>query len=111
MADQEPIPREGWNGGPNGRGTMDVIWTCVGVLLLASYALVRLNPTRMRDSDFKLFLRKVKWAALALFAPEFITQVAWTQWSVVRKIVPETPEKSWVQAWYYYMVRIFFRLQ
>jgi hypothetical protein len=98
-----PIETAGYTPGPDTRGTLDILWTCLGVLFLCSWSILRLNIPRSTDSDWHIFWRKIKWMLVGLLAPEFLTSIALYQFYNVYKLRQYVPEKSFTQAWYYYM--------
>ncbi|KAL8380912.1 hypothetical protein RB595_005281 [Gaeumannomyces hyphopodioides] len=83
----------GWTSSPTQRGTMQIIWSCLAVLFICSYKCIHLNipsrdetesgwhsyrnvpywPKRARRG---MLLRKLKWMALILIAPDLGVGVA-----------------------------------
>ncbi len=65
-----------WQPNPEGRGTFDILSSCVITLLLCVWTAVHLNiPPRVSFREQSL--RKVGWLVLALLAPEVVAYTAW----------------------------------
>src|SRR4051794_20806646 len=68
--------------GPNVRGTLDIVWSCLAIILLCTWSIQHLNvpvqvTTKNRSQSVLRFLylpaQKAKWMLLTAFAPEVIT--------------------------------------
>ncbi len=84
----------GWVSQPNQRGTIDIIWSCVITLGICVWAMLHLNVPAKTDSQFTLFLRRVRWMTLAILAPELVMLFACGQWASARRSVTEMRELS-----------------
>lgn len=62
----------GWVAGPGDRGTWDILYSCLFTLLLCVYTAIHLNVPPPDDIKFSFWLRKTKWVAIAVFAPELV---------------------------------------
>ncbi|CAG8013736.1 unnamed protein product [Penicillium olsonii] len=72
---------------PNTRGTLDILWPCLSLLILCTWSILRLNvPTKSAPGITKsqwyrreifLFMEKLQWMIISLFAPEIILGQAW----------------------------------
>ncbi|KAF2006019.1 hypothetical protein P154DRAFT_423706 [Amniculicola lignicola CBS 123094] len=61
-SDHDHVP---WQSGPQTRGTLNIIWSCLAVIIMSTYTVLHLNvPSVTR--------RKLKWMILAFLFPEFI---------------------------------------
>jgi hypothetical protein len=71
----------------NVRGTLDIVWSCLNILLLCTWSILHLNvPIEIQGApkghlasikvDIYLAWRKVKWMAFVLFAPEMLLGVS-----------------------------------
>ncbi|KAF1981853.1 hypothetical protein K402DRAFT_218482 [Aulographum hederae CBS 113979] len=67
--------------GPNTRGTLDILWSCLSVLFLCTWSVLHLNvPVQSVPSGWKqkcakslyLFTRKLLWVLLAIMFPEIV---------------------------------------
>lgn len=79
----------GWISQPNGRGTVDIIWSCLFTIFLCSWSVLCLNVPAPKDNKWTLFRRKCYLAALGIVGPEFTLQVALGQWVSARRSVAE----------------------
>jgi len=69
-----------WVSGPSGRGTWSLLYSCLFTLLLCVYTAIHLNIPLPDESIFKFWLRKTKWVAIAILAPEIIVYISIEQW-------------------------------
>ena len=72
--------RQGWTPQPDGRGTLDIIWSCAFTMFLCSWSILCLNLPGPHDTPFQIFRRKLYVTALGFLGPEFIFQIALGQW-------------------------------
>lgn len=80
-------PRQGWTSSPDGRGMLDILWSCAFTTFLCSWTVLTLNVHAKGTSPWKLLRRKLKWMGPTLFGPEFLFTVARAQWSIARTAV------------------------
>ncbi|KAF8252558.1 hypothetical protein K440DRAFT_657783 [Wilcoxina mikolae CBS 423.85] len=73
------IPAPSWVPEPQYRGTWGIIYSCTLTLILTVYKSLHLNVPAHLDS-YRYYLRGIKWAAIALVAPEFVLNYAFVQW-------------------------------
>jgi|ERR1700733_14498236 hypothetical protein len=69
-----------WVGSPGGRGTWDLLYSCGFTILLCVYTAIHLNIPSPDDTKFTFWLRKTKWVAIAILAPEVVVYTAFEQW-------------------------------
>lgn len=106
--------------GPDTRGTLDILWSSLSILLLCTWSIQHLNvplqflPTSRRDRACKqrwwrfhlpehqemnrrlyLFFRKIKWLAINMMVPELILALALSDLVTARKYLPEC--ERWAQ--------------
>lgn len=77
----------GWTPQPNGRGTMNIIWSCAFTMFLCSWAILCVNVPGPDDTPIVIFHRRLWLTALAFLGPEFIFQIALGQWISARRSV------------------------
>lgn len=84
-----PTPGTTFVEGPNVRGTLDILWSCLGVLLLCTWSIQHLaiplqcRPRSMRQRVNKFFVElgiKLRWMLVTLIAPELLCGVAAEEW-------------------------------
>ena len=71
---------------PDGRGTFGIIRSCLFTLALCVYTSLHLNIVAVDEGKIALFLRKAKWAIMAILAPELVVYVAWCQKQEVKEL-------------------------
>jgi hypothetical protein len=89
--------RVAWVPPPKGRGTINIVWSCVSVLLVCTYKCVHLNISSFEENrarwhkcygipywpEWPLLrkqLRKLKWMTIILIAPELGVAIASRQY-------------------------------
>jgi len=93
--------RVAWVPPPKGRGTINIVWSCVSVLLVCTYKCVHLNISSFEENragwhkrygipywpEWPLLrkqLRKLKWMTIILIAPELGVAIASKQYFKAR---------------------------
>lgn len=79
----------GWVSSPDGRGTIDIVWSCVFTTFLCSWSVLCLNVPALGDGPWHMFRRKIYLSGLAVIGPEFLFQIALGQWISARRSVKE----------------------
>ena len=77
--------RFGWVNSPNGQGTIDIIWGCALTIFLCVWTVLTLNVPAPDTTLWVFTRRKMKWAIIALFGPEWLSGMAGAQWSIARR--------------------------
>lgn len=62
----------GWEAGPNGRGTLSLVWGCVLTIFACTWTVLHLNVPGLDERWWWILLRKIKWMAITILFPEFI---------------------------------------
>lgn len=62
----------GWVGSPNGRGTFDILWSCLFTIFLCTWTVLHLNIPSKDETYYDLQRRKARWMVQAIMAPEFV---------------------------------------
>lgn len=73
------ITRVGWISGRN-RTSYDLLWSCLATILACTWTTLHLNVPSSNDGRFRIFLRKAKWTAITILAPEVTAGLALSQW-------------------------------
>ena len=77
----------GWVNGPNGRGTMDIIWGSLLTIFLCTWTAICLNVPHPKDTSLNIFLRRTKWMFWGIIGPEIVLSVAIGQYASARRSV------------------------
>lgn len=84
-----PTPGSSFVESPNVRGTLDILWSCLSVLLLCTWSIQHLQiphqcrPRSMRQQINKFAVQlwiKVRWMLVTLIAPELLCGTAAEEW-------------------------------
>ncbi|KAK4203558.1 hypothetical protein QBC40DRAFT_274517 [Triangularia verruculosa] len=79
----------GWVEQPDYRGTFDIIFSCLVVVLTCTWTVLHLNLPAEDEGQMTIFIRKFRWSVLSIFAPEVVALFASCQWSSARDSVEE----------------------
>ncbi|KAE9377341.1 hypothetical protein N431DRAFT_463116 [Stipitochalara longipes BDJ] len=71
-AAQSPQRKIGWQAGPNQRGTLTLVWSCLATVVTCTWSILHLNVPHRDDSPWTKRLRKVKWMCITVLFPEFV---------------------------------------
>lgn len=75
------IPQSyGWVSSPSGRGTIDILLSCLITIFLCSWSVLFLNIPPAGTGQFWFLFNKARWMAFTIFFPEMITGIAAEQW-------------------------------
>ena len=85
---------EGWVHQTNGRGTLDIIWTCTLTIFLCCWTSVCVNVPAITDTRWDQFRDKFNLACLAMLGPDFLCVLAVGQWESARRSVEVFRPKS-----------------
>lgn len=86
----QPLPdRVGYTSGPNTRGTMNLIWSCLTTIFACVYAAMHFSVPKTNHTTLRRMWTKVGWVTLGLVAPEFMVVKAAEEWLLARKLTKE----------------------
>src|ERR1700760_668710 len=89
-----------WQSEPNTRGTWGILTNCVLTLIVCVYTAVHLNVPHRDDTRRTQLLRRAKWVALGILAPELVVYNAWRQWDTATELTQEIARlRSQVGRW------------
>ncbi|KAI0384421.1 hypothetical protein F5Y04DRAFT_229254 [Hypomontagnella monticulosa] len=80
---------------PDARGTFDIVWSCLSILLICTWSVIHLNvplqttPQRKREKYYRAITRtfnKFLWMLVNLLAPEWSMGKAWTDYLAVSSV-------------------------
>ena len=86
--------KQGWTAQPDGRGTLDIIWSCGITMFLCSWSILCMNMPGPKDSRSQILRRKLALTALGLLCPEVIFEGALGQWLSARQSVRDLNSPS-----------------
>lgn len=89
QASDLPGLAHGWVPQPEGRGTLNILLSCITTIFLCSWTVLCLNipePTRGRWGFLKY---KLRWQLFAIIFPEVVTGMAAEQWESANQSVQE----------------------
>lgn len=64
---------------PSARGTLSLLYSCSGILLICIWGALYLNLPKPNETIGQRVWRYLRWVLVALFAPELLIWVAWRQ--------------------------------
>lgn len=82
-------PKKGWTSSPDGRGTLDIIWSSITTSFLCCWSVLCLNVSGRNDSSWVVYRRKIFLALFTLFAPEVVCYTAMGQYYWAHRSVKE----------------------
>ena len=88
----------GWVSSPDGRGTLDIIWSCLLTTVLCTWTTLHLNVPARHDTYLQRFLLRLRWTMIAYVAPEAIVGFAAGQRAEARRSVEAFNEAGY-QGW------------
>lgn len=87
----------GFQWGDDTRGTVDIIWSCVLVLITAVWTVIHVNIPAPGDGLWTTMSRRLRWGFACVFAPDMLTLVAASQWDAAAKSVQSMNELEQMQ--------------
>ncbi|EHK45897.1 hypothetical protein TRIATDRAFT_39935 [Trichoderma atroviride IMI 206040] len=87
MKSSTDVRVNGWTMSPDGRGTMDILWTCIFTTFLCTFTILCLNLPARNESSLRVQGRKILWMAIAIAGPEFLLTAAAGQLAAARDSV------------------------
>lgn len=79
--------KQGWTPQPDGRGTMDILWSCTITMFLCSWSLLCMNMPGPRETRAQILWRKFSLTILGFLCPEILFAIAFSQWLSARHSV------------------------
>ena len=95
-----PHLSRGWIPQPNGRGTLDILQSCLATIILCTWSVLFLNVPAEHEGPWEIFKTKARWMLFTIFFPEVLTAVAAEQWRSACQAVEDFSrlEKEWKAA-------------
>lgn len=79
LASQDESPTVGFVQGPNGRGTLGFVISCVLTLILCVWSALHLNVPATHEPILRTIWRNTCWILTGVYAPELVVFTAWRQ--------------------------------
>jgi hypothetical protein len=79
------VPVQGWTEEPPGRGSLNIIWTCLLTISLCSWSAVCTNIPSINDPTWKPIRTKAWLTLICLIGPEYLLVIALGQWTAARQ--------------------------
>ncbi|KAK2877848.1 hypothetical protein FQN49_001141 [Arthroderma sp. PD_2] len=89
---------QGWVSSPNGRGTLDIVSSCVVTIILCGWSSICVNVPSPKHPQRNLLIDKWHMFCLCLLGPEFIYMLALGQYTAARESV-QTFHNSGYPGW------------
>jgi hypothetical protein len=75
-----------WMPNPKGRGTLDILWSCLFTLSLCVYTAIHLNVPPPGSGRIGFLWQKTKWVVVGILAPELVVYTAFKQLQLAKDI-------------------------
>lgn len=95
-----PLLSQGWIPQPNGRGTLDILQSCLATIILCTWSVLFLNVPPENEGPWEMVKAKARWMLFTILFPEVLTGVAAEQWRSACQAVEDFAriEKEWEAA-------------
>lgn len=77
----------GWYDEPSYRGTFSLLWSCISTLVLCVLSAVHLDVPPVDQTWIHKYANRIKWVAVGIFAPEWLSLIAWVEWRNASAVV------------------------
>ncbi|RAH64382.1 uncharacterized protein BO66DRAFT_242417 [Aspergillus aculeatinus CBS 121060] len=77
----------GWVASPEGRGSIDILWSCCTTVILCCWVSVYPNVGSPNDSKWHPLVDKFNLFCISLLGPDFLFGIAWGQFESARRSV------------------------
>lgn len=81
----DPNHHVGYTVNSGGRGTLDLLWSCLVTIAFCTWTIQRLQSIPWSASKTTIFRKKIFWMFITLLCPEYVAWVAFLQWQQARK--------------------------
>ncbi|KAK3364564.1 hypothetical protein B0T25DRAFT_443028 [Lasiosphaeria hispida] len=71
---------------PSGRGTLSLLYSCLGVLLICVWGALHLNLPKPNEGNGKRTRRYLFWTMMALLCPELLLWISWRKLNSAREL-------------------------
>ena len=100
-----PDGHVGYTTNSGGRGTLDLLWSCLVTIALCTWTIQRLQIIPWATSKTIVFRKKAFWFLVTLLCPEYIAWIAFEQWQRARgyRVVRELEHNDWTMQHGFYV--------
>ncbi|KAH7389384.1 hypothetical protein DE146DRAFT_161539 [Phaeosphaeria sp. MPI-PUGE-AT-0046c] len=92
-----------WARNPEGRGTIDLLWTCFATVFLCTWSAIHPNLPALDEKGSKIFYRRLGYVLGCIIAPECYATLALYELSVVINYKAQTPGWSLRRCFFLHM--------
>lgn len=78
---------QGWTTSGGGRGTLDIVWTCLFTIFLCCWTSLCVNVPPLNSTWVHRLREKLKLALLGILGPDFLIILALGQWESAHRSV------------------------
>ena len=79
-----PGVKVGWVEQPNQRGTYNIIWSCLLLLISSTWTVLHINVPADHETYRDIVSRKARWTVFYLLTSEMVTILSGLQWKSAR---------------------------
>ncbi|CZR55400.1 uncharacterized protein PAC_05287 [Phialocephala subalpina] len=83
-ATAQNTPLQGWTNSPDGRGTIDIVSSCIFTNFICVWSVLCINIGPPGESAIAQFLQKLKLALICILGPDFLLLLVIGQWESAR---------------------------
>ncbi|KAF8865198.1 hypothetical protein BDZ45DRAFT_668641 [Acephala macrosclerotiorum] len=80
----QSTPLQGWTSSPDGRGTIDIVSSCIFTIFICIWSVLCVNIGPPGESTISQFLQKLKLALICVLGPDFLLLLVIGQWESAR---------------------------
>lgn len=82
-----PVFANGWISPPSGRGSSDILWSCLLTIFVCTWTALHLNLPSQDEKYWQIQLRRARWMVAAVLIPEVVMASAFAQRTAARASV------------------------
>lgn len=75
-----------WAPNPDGRGTIEILWTCFATIFLCTWSAVHPNLPGLGEKERRIYYRRLGYVLFCIVAPEYVASVAIQELSGAMKV-------------------------
>jgi hypothetical protein len=90
---------QGWTSSPDGRGSLDILWTCIATIFLSTWSAICLNVPEPGDTWWTHLKRKAWITFISVMGPEYLLGFALGEWQSAQVSVARFKELRQDDKW------------